>query len=537
MRWFPAAKRAAAALLLPAAIPCATAAAPDIDAIAPLSIRPGVVTEIVFGGRGLEGARTLWTSFPARVEGVGDHRFKVLAESETGPGTVRALGTNGVSNPAFVMLDDLPTTAGPRTNTSRATAHPVTFGSAVDGQATELGYQWFKLRLTKGQRVALETVAARLGSKMDSVLRIEDASGREIARNDDAPGLGGDSHLNLAAPESGEYLVELRDVNYGGGSGFGYHLRIGDFPLVTTAFPPFARAGSLASFELAGPGHVSKRVKGSVPGSGSTRLALPGRAGSAFARFFASATNEVVEAEPNDSRPNLVNLGEGLNGRFDRPGDRDGFQFTAMKGDHVEFRAATRSLGSQCDAVLRLESAGGTRLASSNPSASDEGVLAYSFPSNGTYRLVVEEASGGAGAHLIYHVATLAPGLTLSLETEHVNAAPGKTFELKVNAARTEFKGAVTLSVESAGGPLKLANNLIAEGKTNTTVKVTVPESFASGSLHPLTVRGTARRDGKAVTARASTTTAWRKHLPLLLHPAPEFEGVLWLGVTGGQSD
>ena len=60
-----------------------------------------------------------------------------------------------------------------------------------------IGYDWFKLRLNKGQRVSLEVVAARLGSKLDSVLRIVNTAGRELARTDDAPGLSGDSYVSL----------------------------------------------------------------------------------------------------------------------------------------------------------------------------------------------------------------------------------------------------------------------------------------------------------------------------------------------------
>ncbi len=508
-------------------------AAPEIDSISPLGIRPGVPTEITLRGRELADAHQLWTSFPARVERIGEGRFRITPDAAVGPGLLRAYGSNGVSNPTFLLVDDLPTVVGAKTNHTLASAQPVAFGRAVEGVGPELGFAWFKLRLSKGQRVSLEVVAARLGSKLDAVLRVVNASGREVARNDDAPGLFGDSHVSLTAAGSGDYFVELRDVNYGGGPAFFYRLRIGDFPLVTAAFPATAEQGRATTFQLAGPGGEVGRVKAKIlTDSPTVRLAIQGREGSAFARAIPRRTREVVEKEPNEVRANPFDLAAGINGRFDQAGDRDSYEFTARQGERIEFRAATRSLGSACDAVLTLESARGKRLERSNPSAADEGVLAYSIPSNGTYRLVVEEGAGAFGPHLVYHVAARPGGLALTLETEHVSAAPGKSFDLKISAGRGEFKGAITLAVAGPAGPLMLTNHILAEGKSNVTMKVTVPESFAPGTLHELTVRGTARRQGKDVSVPVSTAPAWRRHLPLMLHAPPEFEGVLVLGVT-----
>jgi len=520
-------------LWLAAAGLSAIAAAPDIDSISPLGIRPGAPTEIVLTGSDLAESDQLWTSFPASVERVGERHFRITADAAVGTGVLRTYGSNGVSNPAFILMDDLATIAGAKTNNTLASAHSITFGSAVDGVCPELNYAWFKVALKKGQRISLEVVASRIGSKLDSVLRVVNAAGRELARNDDAPGLSGDSYVSLTAPESGDYFVELRDVNYGGGTSFFYRLRVGDFPLVTAAFPAMAGQGSTTLFQLAGPGGEAGRMKAkALTNSSVVRLAIKGHEGSAFARAIPRLTKEIVEKEPNDTRANLFSIADGINGRFDKAQDRDLYEFASRKGERVEFRAATRSLGSACDAMLTLESVDGKRLGRSNPSMADEGVLAYSFPSNGTYRLVVEEAAGAFGPHLVYHIAAEQGGLALSLETEHVSAPPGKTFDLKVIAGRGEFKGAITLAVDGPAGPLAITNNVIAEGKSNVTVKVMVPESLAPGTLHELTVSGSAKRDGKEVHARASTAPAWRRPLPLMLYPPPEFEGVLVLGVT-----
>ena len=461
------------------------AAAPDIESIAPLAIHPGASTEIVLSGTDLSDATQLWTSFPSKWESLGEGRFRITADAPPGFGALRAFGSNGVSNLRLVALDDLPTTAETKTNKTRATAQSINAGSAVDGRCEELSYDWFRFRATKGQRVPLEIVAARIGSRFDSVLRIVNSAGRELARNDDGPGLNGDSLLNFTAPQTAEYFIEVRDVNYGGSSAHFYRLRVGGSPLASAMF-------------------------------GGTK-------------------DGMNEREPNDipAKAAKILLTNNVAGRFDKAGDRDWYEFTAAKGERLEFRAATRSLGSPCDAILQIHSADGKRVARSNPSAADEGIITFTFTNAGTYRLSVVEATDAFGPEMFYRIAVKpAAGFGLTLDTDRVNVAPGKSFEMKVTATRGDFKGAITLGVENLPGAFALTNNVIVEGKTNVTMKVTVPETLTPGTWQTLSIFGTAKRDGKEMRIRASTAPALRKQLPLLLHPPPEFDGVIALGVV-----
>ncbi len=464
------------------------AAAPDIDSISPLAIRPNVPTEITLSGSDLSGAQ-LWRSFPSRVEPLGEGRFRITAGSLFGIGALRAFGSNGVSHPGFIMLDELPTIPENTTNKTRTAAQRVERASAVDGRADELSYDWFEFRGSKGQRTWIETVAARLGSKLDSVIRIVNATGRELARNDDSPGMNGDSLLAFTPPETGEYFIEVRDVNYGGGSSYFYRLRIGGSPLASTSF---------------------------IVSNSST---MP----------------ESIEREPNDTaaKATRISLTNSIKGRFDKSSDRDWYEFAARKGERYEFRAATRSLGSPSDAVLQIHSADGKRIARSNPSAADEGVVKYAFTDNGTYRLSVEEAIGAFGSNIFYRItARPAVGFALTLDTDRVNVAPGKSFDLKVTVTRDDHKGAVTIGLEELPETFIVTNNVIAEGKSNVTMKVIAPETLEIGTWQTFSVVGMAKRDGKEVRVRASTAPALRRQLPLFLYPPPEFDGVIALGVT-----
>lgn len=534
-----------AAIFLPTIFLCTSlsfAAVPDLE-LSVTALQPGTPTEVTLLGSDFPEQPILWTSFPAQTELVGEpqsskatYRITVPASTPVGIGALRIFGSNGVSNLSFMMLDDLPNASESMTNKNVAAAQSVEMGTAVEGRSDDLSYDWFKLHANKGQRIAIEIVAARLGSKLDSVVRVLDARGRVVAQNDDAPGLRADSFVSFTASETGDCFVEVRDVNYGGGPDFFYRLRIGDFPLATTMFPVAAEQGSQQAFQLAGPdGIVGRREAIAPTNTVSVPLALKGRAGSTFARAFASTIHEVMEREPNETNANAtkVSLFEGINGRFDKAGDRDCYQFTARKGQRIDFRAATRSVGSPCDVMLELQAAGGARLARSNPSAADEGMVTHRFASDGAYRLMVEEATGAFGPNCVYHIsAQPSAGFDLTVDNDRVNVEAGKVFEFKVTCVRGDYKGPVTLSIKSAGDALTITNNVIGEGKTNTTMKVTVPGSFAPGLPRFFNVLGTATRDGAEVRAFASTSPALRRRFPQMLYLLKELDGEIALGVT-----
>jgi hypothetical protein len=96
-----------------------------------------------------------------------------------------------------------------------------------------------------GQQIVAEVYARRLESPLDSVLRLTDARGAQLAFNDDAPDEGAglethhaDSYLMATLPANGSYLLYIGDAQQNGGPEYAYRLRIGaprpDFELRVT---------------------------------------------------------------------------------------------------------------------------------------------------------------------------------------------------------------------------------------------------------------------------------------------------------------
>ena len=103
----------------------------------------------------------------------------------------------------------------------------------------------FRFQGRAGQAIVAEVYARRLDSPLDSVLKLTDAKGRQLAFNDDYedPGAGlethhADSRILTTLPANGTYYLYLGDAQQKGGPEYAYRLRIGaprpDFDLRVT---------------------------------------------------------------------------------------------------------------------------------------------------------------------------------------------------------------------------------------------------------------------------------------------------------------
>ena len=465
---------------------------------------PGRTVTVGFAGDGLGFARTLWTSFPAekRLDAQAKSRsdraaflVTVPPDCPTGIGLVRLGASNRFSGPVLVLVDALPSVAAAGGHRTRATAQRVTLPVAVDGACAERGSDFFVFAARAGQRVSVDVVAQRLGSALDPWVRLLDARGRELAFNEDSPGAGADARLTHVVAADGDYVVQLRDSRHLGGEAHRYRLRLGDFPL--TALPFLHDAAGFPPADE----HGLKMQRESEPNytaETATRLELP-----------------VL-----------------LSGNFQRPGDRDFFQFRLAQPGRWLVLGRTRSRGYPCDLLLTLLDGKGATIGASPPTGADEGIITNAFGSAGSYRLRVEELSGLGGPELSYQVA-LQPyaGFALSVDADKFEAPSGGSLKLKVSCARRDFDAAITLALTGDAREFAVTNHIIAAKKTETTLRVSVPATAAPGTLLHFQIHGVAKSGDTTVSGAAQTLGALRKALPNLPHPPAALDGVIALGV------
>lgn len=102
-------------------------------------------------------------------------------------------------------------------------------GATANGRIAQPGeVDRYLVAARKGDRVRIRVRAASLGSWLDSVVTLRDASGRPIGENDDPDDrrTASDSLLDAEVPSDGDLRVEVTDRD-GGGPEYAYRLSVG----------------------------------------------------------------------------------------------------------------------------------------------------------------------------------------------------------------------------------------------------------------------------------------------------------------------
>lgn len=497
---------------------------PVINSTSPGAVIPGATVNLQVNGGNLAVAKKLWTSFPSEsslAEGIeknGENpaqaTFKVNVPADTACGihALRIVTDKGVSPLRFLIVDDLPGVASIGGNTTLATAQVISIPTAVDGAVPNLGWQFFKFPAQAGQRLSIEVLARRIGSGLDPMMRLLDARGRELAFNDDTPGLNGDATLVYTFKDAGEYVLEIRDIKYGGGT---YRLRIGDFPIATVSYPLAVQRGTTANVTLAGYGVEGLApVSVTVPADESAAwrnvsVKRPGGA-SGFSTVEIANSPQFLEHEPNNQadQANRVELGHDINGRLDQPGDVDRFIFTAKKDQAFSFIGITRQQGSPSDLNFKILNKDGGQIAAAEDTGTSEGTVTFKAPADGDFVLVVEDLNHRGGLEHAYRIEVTAkpPQFSLVTSLDTFNIPVGGVVMATVTATRTGYAGPIELGATNLPPGVTASKSVIGAGRNDAVMTLHAPPEFAMGDLFGINIVGTARIGDADVVVPAETT-------------------------------
>ncbi|MBC8245644.1 MAG: PPC domain-containing protein [Verrucomicrobia bacterium] len=149
------------------------------------------------------------------------------------------VGANGLAAPVPVVLGRLPGHRETEPNNSIDSALTLAWPSAVHGRIGEADDEdRFGVAVAKGDRLRLRLRASEFNSALDPVLCIEDAKGKQLARDDDS-GDRQDAKLDWTAPADGTYHLAVSDLIRSGGNAHFYRLEIDRVtPSLNATFTP-----------------------------------------------------------------------------------------------------------------------------------------------------------------------------------------------------------------------------------------------------------------------------------------------------------
>ncbi len=536
--------------------PVPNPAAPTIAMPFPMGLQAGTALEVTLTGTNLTDPVSLWTNIPGATVTIptdnnnGKEATKRACKIDVPKTTpigfygLRLATTRGLSNLRLFCVDDLPQILEVDTNHSKTTPQLVAVPSVVVGRTDVETSDYFKIRVTAGQRLSFEVLGHRLGSGIDPKISIIDPrNGRELAYADDSPGLQTDPRLTYTFKEAGEYLIEIRDTTYRGGADFFYRLRIGDFPCATTPIPMAIKRGGKATVNFAGP-----QLAGVVP----VELAIPANSLDPVVwvtpktasgplgwpvPLAVSELDEFIEQKPNDdpAKAHRLTVPCGVTGRFLEKGQNGHFVFAAKKGQRIIIDSQSLEWQSPTEVYLAIKDAKGAQVAASNPTVAPR--IDFAPTADGDYILVVEHLLRTAGPSESYHL-TLTPyepGFDLTIALDRWDVSQTGTISIPVLAVRRDYPGPIEVSVTGhagitgtltipAGQP---AQPTLPAGQLILNVKADVPVG-----PQLVNVVGKATINGKPFATTATLPVPIKAALGNMAYPPRQFLPQLGLAIT-----
>lgn len=398
------------------------------------------------------------------------------------------LGTpQGVSNPLVFFVGQLPEVCRKpmitaplqvlgkeeqalRKRPDNEVEQTITVPCTVNGQVASGELNRYRFAARKGQNLVITTQARQLipfiadavPGWFQPVLVLYDSRGKEVAYDDDFR-FKPDPTMLYRVPEDGDYSFVIYDAIYRGREDFVYRVTIGEIPFVTSLFPLGGRVDAPPVIKVRGwnlgTADLAPPPRNVGPGIYSLSLNRDSLVSNPLP-FALDTLPETVEREPNDSlaRAQKITLPLIVNGRMDRPGDWDVFQFKGQSNDLLVAEVYARRLDSPLDSVLKLTDATG-RLLAFNDDSEDlaagvnthyaDSYFRVRLPADGTYYVHLGDTARNAGEEYGYR-------LRLS--------APEPDFALRVvpSSVSLRSKGSVNVNVhvirkDGFTGPIKLA--------------------------------------------------------------------------------
>ncbi len=367
--------------------------------------------------------------------------------------------------------------------------------------------------------ISLDLWTRRLGSQMNAIVEVRDATGHLII--DGADTAGHDLQLTFSARAGERYTIGLYDVDFRGHPSFVYRLVIHDGPRIVAALPAAGKRGENRSVELVGFGiatgeprleSVTRDVQfptDPLSAAFDYQLDTPFGIALPFPLQLSELPETTDSSSPSQATVRL-NVPAAVTGTLDLIRGEDRFEFQGKKGDIWRLTCCSAKLGMPLDPALTVFDAAGKELTRVDdlPGVTDSGLL-YTVPADGPYQISVVDQSGQSGSRsAVYRLTVESPSRDFTLIVPDKLALPlgGKT-NLVVKGTR--HGGLVEpISLELSGLPPGVTAPsplVIPADKSELAVELTcVADAPATAAL--VGVRGTVTVGEKGISRQSEPT-------------------------------
>jgi hypothetical protein len=460
-----------------------------LNSMSPLAIAPGKTTRVEFAGNQFKSPMRIGSSIPIEAQWVSIEATKAIADLKlpetvsVGPRTVWLATDDSISEPIQILIDDLPSVIDNGANHSKTQPQVIAVPCAVDGRSDAAQSDFYQIRLAANASISFDCISERIGSAMDSVLRIWDSQGRLLTQVDDTDA-SPDSQVQFTAPSEGDYLIEVVDNRFAGDGR--YRLRICEAPLSPIPYPVAIRPNTPSPIAWIlsdnsvlksdnNPNNWALEVQAPQESNGGRYLigaTSPTKPGGFWSDILVRDFNlytEPIESEGHVSPVETpLALPVGISGRFTKLGQLDTYAIAGTQGQTIQIQTITRSLGLPTLLKVAILHPNGTILGETAINDGDEWHLDVTFPETGIYQLRASELLGHAGPKFAYWIeAKPKPPFAVGIKPDP-KASESRLLESGVGAAqidliiqRSGYDGPVQIEFETAQSGLRILNPTI----------------------------------------------------------------------------
>ncbi len=301
---------------------------PRLLTTTPMGAKVGSQVEITISGEHIDDANELTFSdkritAARKLDAAGQPEANksvvtIAADCPTGIHEARVMTRLGISSSRAFCVGTLDEVTVTKPNTTLATAMELKVNSICNAVMTNRAVDHFVFEGKKGQRVIVDCATRGIDSKLDAVLIVADALGRDLL----VERRGG--ALDFTVPADGRYVVKVHELTFKGGQPYYYRLALSELPVGA----PVVRLPA------------TKPVNSfSWPPQGLKEQA------------------ELAEVEPNNDRTKAqkISLPCDISGSFFPAADVDVFEFEAKKGEVWWVEVASERFGLPTDPSILVQ--------------------------------------------------------------------------------------------------------------------------------------------------------------------------------------
>jgi hypothetical protein len=394
-------------------------------------------------------------------------QIKIEPDCRLGEHHLRIRTKSGLSELRTFFVGAFPVVNETEPNNDLEKAQKIELNTTVTGVIANEDVDCFAVEAKKGQRLSAEVEAMRLGrAALDSRLAVFDPKGTIVAEADDTWLAMQDPFVSFVVTNDGRYVIQVREVTYGGNDQYHYRLHIGNFARPVSIYPPGGKAGENVKFTFFSPatGEFNQEIK--LPDAPSEKFGV-------FAEFEGlrapsanwirvSSFPNVLAARPSEDREHAtateIAPPVALNGVLLEKHKDNWFRIPVVKGTALEFNVYARRLRSPVDSVLEVFDAAGKSLGSNDDSSGPDSSLKITPSDTTNYFVKVHDRLGLGGPDFTYRIeiTPVRPEIAVKIpevsrndtqSRQFIQVPRGNRFATLISAKRANFSGELVFEV------------------------------------------------------------------------------------------